>query len=90
MSVLFLLILASLVVALLFLAGFIWAVKVGQYDDTSTPSLRVLTEDVTPHSGPLPSEGRGGATSATDLRTARPAFVHSKLPLHTQSESNQP
>jgi cbb3-type cytochrome oxidase maturation protein len=45
MSVLLILILASLGVALVFLAGFIWAVKSGQYEDTSTPSLRVLAED---------------------------------------------
>jgi len=90
MSVVVILILASLALGLLFLVGFVWAVRAGQYDDTSTPSMRVLPEDVTPHPDPLPSEGRGGATSATDLRTALPAFVHSKLPLHTQSESNHP
>ncbi len=45
MSVIILLILASLTVALLFLAGFIWAVRSGQYEDTLTPSLRVLAED---------------------------------------------
>ena len=45
MSVVIILILASLVVALLFLAGFIWAVRSGQYEDTVTPSLRVLADD---------------------------------------------
>jgi len=45
MSVIIILILASLTVALLFLAGFIWAVRSGQYEDTLTPSLRVLAED---------------------------------------------
>ena len=45
MSVIILLILASLAVALLFLAGFIWAVRSGQYEDTLTPSLRVLTDE---------------------------------------------
>lgn len=50
MSVLLILILASLGVALLFLAGFIWAVRSGQYEDTSTPSLRVLADDP-PHAG---------------------------------------
>ena len=46
MSVVIILILASLSVALLFLAGFIWAVRSGQYEDTLTPSLRVLAEDL--------------------------------------------
>jgi len=45
MNVIILLILASLAVALLFLAGFVWAVRSGQYEDTLTPSLRVLAED---------------------------------------------
>jgi len=45
MNVIVILILASLAVALLFLAGFVWAVRSGQYEDTSTPSLRVLAED---------------------------------------------
>jgi len=47
MSVIVILILISLTVALVFLAGFIWAVKSGQFEDTFTPSLRVLTEDET-------------------------------------------
>ena len=45
MSVIVILILASLTVALLFLAGFVWAVRSGQYEDTLTPSLRVLSEE---------------------------------------------
>ena len=45
MSVIIILILASLAVALLFLTGFIWAVRSGQYEDTVTPWLRVLADD---------------------------------------------
>jgi cbb3-type cytochrome oxidase maturation protein len=48
MSVVIILIVASLAVALLFLAGFVWAVRSGQYEDTLTPSLRVLAEDAAP------------------------------------------
>ncbi len=48
MSVIAILILISLTVALLFLAGFIWAVKTGQFEDTVTPSLRFLAEDESP------------------------------------------
>ncbi|MDW8310371.1 MAG: cbb3-type cytochrome oxidase assembly protein CcoS [Verrucomicrobiales bacterium] len=47
MSVLLILILASLAVALLFLGGFVWAVRSGQFEDTITPSMRVLTEETT-------------------------------------------
>ncbi len=45
MSVLILLISVSLVVALGFLASFIWSVKNGQYDDDYTPSIRMLFDD---------------------------------------------
>jgi len=44
MSVIAILIIVSLVLALAFLAGFIWAVKSGQYEDTCTPSMRMLTD----------------------------------------------
>ena len=45
MTILLLLIAVSLGIATLFLAGFIWAVKSGQFEDTYTPCLRVLTDD---------------------------------------------
>jgi len=44
-SVLIILIITSLVVALGFLAAFIWSVRSGQYDDDYTPSIRMLFED---------------------------------------------
>ncbi len=44
-------ILISLGLALGFLACFIWAVKSGQYEDTCTPGMRILTEDK-PVAGP--------------------------------------
>ena len=46
MSVLVLLIFTSLAIATAFLFGFIWAVRSGQYEDTCTPSMRILTEDI--------------------------------------------
>jgi cbb3-type cytochrome oxidase maturation protein len=45
MSVLFVLISASLAVALLFLFAFIWSVKSGQYEDDYTPSVRILFDE---------------------------------------------
>ena len=45
MSVIMLLIPVSLAIALFFLVGFVWAVRSGQYDDTETPSMRVLAEE---------------------------------------------
>jgi len=46
MSVILLLIPLSVVIAAGFLGAFFWAVRSGQYEDTATPSLRVLTEEV--------------------------------------------
>lgn len=48
MNILFLLIGVSLIAALIFLALFIWAVRSGQYDDTYTPSVRILFDDDEP------------------------------------------
>ena len=45
MIVVYFLIPVSIVVAACFLGGFIWAVRSGQYEDTCTPSMRVLTDD---------------------------------------------
>jgi cbb3-type cytochrome oxidase maturation protein len=45
MSVLFILISVSILVASAFLILFIWAVKSGQFDDTETPSMRMLFDN---------------------------------------------
>ena len=45
MSIIFMLIGVSLVVAILFLGAFLWSVKSGQYDDDYTPAIRMLFED---------------------------------------------
>lgn len=45
MSVLFILIGASIITALGFLIAFIWSVKNGQFDDDYTPSVRMLFDD---------------------------------------------
>jgi cbb3-type cytochrome oxidase maturation protein len=45
MSVIVLLICASLALALAFLFGFVWAVRTGQFEDTYTPSLRMLSDE---------------------------------------------
>ncbi|MGZ3882934.1 MAG: cbb3-type cytochrome oxidase assembly protein CcoS [Bacteroidia bacterium] len=47
MSVIFILISASLLIALGFLVAFIWSVKNGQYDDDYTPSVRILFDEKT-------------------------------------------
>ena len=45
MSVIFILIAISLLVATGFLIAFIWSIKNGQYEDDYTPSVRMLFDD---------------------------------------------
>lgn len=45
MGIIVLLILISLAIAIVFLAIFFWSMKSGQYDDTYTPSVRMLFDD---------------------------------------------
>jgi cbb3-type cytochrome oxidase maturation protein len=45
MSIIFLLIPLSILFAVAFLFAFIWSVRSGQYEDTTTPSMRVLLDD---------------------------------------------
>jgi cbb3-type cytochrome oxidase maturation protein len=67
MSVILVLILASLGVAVAFLASFIWAVKAGQFEDTCTPAMRILGEDqgrdVSPRRPDQDQAGRLGEAS---------------------------
>jgi cbb3-type cytochrome oxidase maturation protein len=46
MSVVFILVFVAIIMAGAFLVSFIWAVKSGQYDDTYTPSVRILFDDM--------------------------------------------
>jgi cbb3-type cytochrome oxidase maturation protein len=50
MSVIYLLISISILVAIVFFIAFILAVKKGQYDDDYTPSVRMLFDDELIHS----------------------------------------
>lgn len=45
MSVIYILLAISIAVAIVFFVAFIIAVKRGQYDDSYTPSVRMLFED---------------------------------------------
>lgn len=45
MRVIAFLIIASFIIALIFLYAFFWAIKSGQYEDDYAPSVRILMED---------------------------------------------
>jgi cbb3-type cytochrome oxidase maturation protein len=72
MIIIFLLIPLSIATAAVFLGAFIWAVRSGQYEDTCTPSLRLLAEDseISKNEGPglvaaLPGDAPGKLSGAT-------------------------
>lgn len=56
MNIIFLLLAISIIIALLFLIGFIWSVKSGQYDDSYTPAVRILFDNPVQGDSALPSE----------------------------------
>jgi cbb3-type cytochrome oxidase maturation protein len=45
MSVIILLLVASILVAALFLGAFVWSVTTGQYEDEVAPAVRILFDD---------------------------------------------
>lgn len=69
MIVIFLLIPLSIVIAVCFLAAFIWAVRSGQYEDTCTPSMRPLLEE---KRGPA---GQADAMKAADAEASQNQFT---------------
>jgi len=50
MQIIALLITISLTIALVFLGVFMWNIRSGQYEDTFTPSIRMLFDDKKPES----------------------------------------
>jgi cbb3-type cytochrome oxidase maturation protein len=45
MNILYFLVSCSVLMALIFLAAFLWACKTGQNDDVHTPGIRILFDD---------------------------------------------
>ena len=55
MSVIYILLTISIIVAIFFFVAFIVAVRKGQFDDTYTPSVRMLFEDELVKEQPKPT-----------------------------------
>jgi len=66
MSVIFVLVGFSVIVAIGFLIAFIWSVRDGQYDDDYTPSVRILFED-----GKSSSSGANQAKEKSSNKSSR-------------------
>ena len=82
MIVLLFLIPLSILLATGFLAAFIWAIRSGQFEDTHTPSMRVLLDDtvsptapISSSSPPLGEEGRGEEADCSRSAAAAPTFT---------------
>ena len=84
MNIIFLLILVSLVIAIGFLAAFIWAVKSGQYEDDYTPSVRMLFEDKPASS--LKHSGNPELTSGPAVDRSKALQPTSQISLKTGSK----
>lgn len=72
MTVMFVLIGFSVLVALAFLVAFLWAVRSGQFDDKYTPSVRMLFDDApaaTLPPAPAPAHSGMESTDNHDTRS---------------------
>lgn len=65
MSVILILVAFSVTLAIGFLIAFFWSVRNGQYDDTFSPSVRILFEDDKPAES-VPSEKEESATPTSN------------------------
>jgi len=45
LNILYFLVPAALLLGMIFLFGFIWMVRAGQYEDLETPAIRILLDD---------------------------------------------
>ena len=66
MTIIYMLLAISVFVALIFFVLFLYSVKNGQYDDTYTPSVRLLFEDE------LVKEGASGKNKTSNKTVTNP------------------
>lgn len=52
MSVLFLLVPLAILLVAVFVGAYVWSTRTGQYDDMTTPAMRVVHDDVTELAAP--------------------------------------
>ena len=66
MGIIIILICISLTIAVVFLLVFYWSMKSGQYDDTYTPSVRMLFDDKKSKSAKTGPTALSGPTSISE------------------------
>lgn len=72
MSVIYVLLAISIIVAVIFFTAFIISVRSGQYDDSYTPSVRMLFEDELVK----PSSLTGGEKSKGELKVDKSTEIN--------------
>ncbi len=90
MSVILLLILVRLIVALTFLGAFVWAVRSGQYEDTQTPSMRVLMDEERAAASPAHPGVRPDAAREVSVPQDRDSGRESALPSNEIGADSRP
>jgi cbb3-type cytochrome oxidase maturation protein len=65
MSIIYVLISVSVLVAIIFFIAFVISVRKGQYDDTYTPSIRMLFEDELVREKPMSKKSIKTETNTT-------------------------
>jgi cbb3-type cytochrome oxidase maturation protein len=78
MSVVIILMLASLAVGLVFVGAFVWSVRTGQYEDTLTPAMRVLLDDTRPQNHLPPAGADAGRGPEAKPTAERPSTTSRK------------
>ena len=71
MSVVFVLVFVAIIMAGAFLIAFIWSVKNGQYEDTYTPSVRMLFDDPPVKIDDGVEQSTEGETSKEDIASEK-------------------
>ena len=80
MTIIIVLIAISLSIAILFLLIFYWNMKSGQYDDTFTPSVRILFDHTLKDPPPPPTQVSHPADFKTKKQPRGPANINPPAP----------
>jgi cbb3-type cytochrome oxidase maturation protein len=80
LEILYLLIPVTLLLALVALGWFVWAIHNGQFDDLETPAIRVLFDDAAPAAATPPPPRAG------DPDTPRPPAAQATAPTQKRTE----
>ncbi len=85
MSVVFILVFVAILMAGGFLVAFVWAVRSGQYEDTYTPSVRILFDDMVkkkePEDRSLKNEKGSGETEKEESRSLQSQLAENPQPV---------